>query len=98
MERFDPTDLRAFVAIQCLGLVEALKAGAIAPADAARWLFHADMLARLKTAGACEGCLGLVEIGTVLSEGDEAAIESALGELRRGAMMALSGCHEAPEA
>jgi len=89
MEQFDPTDLRAFVAIQCLGLVEALQAGAMAPADAARWLFHTDMLSQLKSAGACQGCLGLVSLGTTLTEGSEAEVAEALAELRRGAMMVL---------
>ena len=95
MERFDPTDLRAFVAIQCLGLVEAMQAGAMAPADAARWLFHTDMLAQLKSAGACEGCLGLVSLGTKLNEGNEAEVAQALTELRRGAMMVLGASSEA---
>ena len=95
MEQFDPTDLRAFVAIQCLGLVEALEAGAMRPADAARWLFHTDMLAQLKSAGACQGCLGLVSLGTQLTEGSEAEVAQALAELRRGAMMALGVTSEA---
>jgi hypothetical protein len=95
MEQFDPTDLRAFVAIQCLGLVEALQAGAMAPEDAARWLFHTDMLAQLESAGACQGCLGLVSLGTTLTEGSETEVTEALAQLRRGAMMVLGAGAEA---
>jgi hypothetical protein len=97
VERFDSTDLRAFVAIQCLGLVEALQSGAMAPADAARWLFHTEMLSQLKTAGACEGCLGLVELGTTLAEGSEHEVAEAMVSLRAGAMAVLSTCHEVAE-
>ena len=99
MEQFNAADLRAFVAIQCLGLVEALNAGAMAPADAARWLFHAEMLTQLKSVGACQGCLGLVELGTTLAEGSDAEVAQALSDLRKGAMMALGSCGETqPEA
>jgi hypothetical protein len=94
VERFEQTDLRAFVAIQCLGLVEAMEVGALAPTDAARWLFHAGMLQQLKSAGACQGCLGLVEVGTTLMEGSQAEIAEALVALRAGALAVLAHCHE----
>ncbi len=97
MEQFSATDLRAFVAIQCLGLVEAMESGVIAPSDAARWLFHTKMLSQLKSAGACRGCLGLVEIGTVLAEGSQDEVTEAITTLRTGAMAMLSTCHEPAE-
>ena len=53
------------------------------------------MLAQLKSAGACEGCLGLVSLGTKLNEGNEAEVAQALTELRRGAMMVLGASSEA---
>lgn len=97
MEQFNATDLRAFVAIQCLGLVEAMESGVIAPSDAARWLFHTGMLSQLKSAGACRGCLGLVEIGTTLTEGSQEEVSEAMASLRAGAMAMLTACHEPAE-
>ncbi len=97
MEQFNATDLRAFVAVQCLGLVEAMDAGAMAPADAARWLFHTEMLTQLKSAGACKGCLGLVELGTVLKEGSSDAVTEAIASLRAGALAMLAACHAPAE-
>ena len=94
MDSFDPADLRIFVAIQCLGLVEALSAQAMDPADAARWLFHTEMLTQLKSAGACQGCLGLVELGAALSDGTAAEIEGALTSLRQHAMAVLSATYQ----
>ena len=97
VEQFNATDLRAFVAIQCLGLVEAMGTGAMAPADAARWLFHTEMLTQLKSAGACKGCLGLVELGTVLTEGSSDEVTEAIASLRSGALAMLSTCHDQAE-
>ena len=84
----DPNDLRAFVAIQTLGLCAALEAGALSAADAERWLFQSEMLVKLKGAGACEGCLGLVSSGADATAGE--ANPEAIAELRRGALAMLA--------
>jgi hypothetical protein len=84
----NPADLRAFVAIQTLGICAALEAGAIDGAQAARWLFQREMHDRLAHAGACQGCLGLVDLGAAVTAGGEAAAE-AVAKLRAGALAML---------
>ena len=85
----DSNDLRAFVAIQTLGLCAALEAGALSPASAERWLFRPEMHGKLKDAGACQGCLGLVDLGAAATSGEE-AVGEAIAELRRGALAMLA--------
>ena len=82
----DPNDLRAFVAIQTLGLCAALEAGALTPADAERWLFQNEMMTKLQRAGACEGCLGLVSAGADATRGPDG---DAVAALKRGALAIL---------
>jgi len=85
----DPNDLRAFVAIQTLGLCAALEAGALSPSSAERWLFRPEMHDKLEHAGACSGCLGLVDLGAAATSGEE-AVDAAIAELRRGALAMLT--------
>lgn len=87
--QLDPTDIRAFVAIQTLGLCAALDAGALTPDDAARWLFRTGMREKLESHGACQGCLGLVDLGAAVTAGDAEATAQAIEQLRLGALAVL---------
>ena len=59
----EPSEVRAFVAIKVLGLCSALEAEALDAETAARWMFRPGMIEQLRMVGACQGCLGLVELG-----------------------------------
>lgn len=65
---YDPAQLRAFVALQTLGLCTALEEGALSGDGARRWLFSTDMVTKLERIGACVGCMHLVELGATLAE------------------------------
>jgi hypothetical protein len=90
IDAFDPSQVRAFVAIQVLGLSVALEEGVIDGQDASRWLFRSGMLPRLEAAGACKGCLHLVGLGTELCA-QEHANDEQIQALKAGALAVLRG-------
>ena len=87
METFDPMQVRAFVASQVLGLCAGWEEGVLTGKQAANWLFRNDMLKRLEDAGACKGCLGVVDRGARLAE--EGATEDDIRALRARALAIL---------
>ncbi|MEL6345630.1 MAG: hypothetical protein AAFV53_21150 [Myxococcota bacterium] len=78
------TDLRVFVAVQTLGICSAIEAGAMDVDDARRWLFRPEVRAMLKLAGACQGCIGLVDLGD-----DVCSEQAAINGLRDHALTLL---------
>jgi hypothetical protein len=82
----DPSEVRAFVAIQVLGLCAALEAEVMDPTTAYRWLFRPGMREQLEGLGACPGCLGLVEVGQKLTTGCTTVSAQAIAELRARAL------------
>jgi hypothetical protein len=94
LEAFDPSQVRAFVAIQVLGLCVALEEGIMDGQQASRWMFRTGMLPRLKAAGACKGCLHVVGLGAeVCAEGQ--ASEEQVAQLKAGALTILRGVTKA---
>jgi hypothetical protein len=90
VESFDPSQVRAFVAIQVLGLCVALEEGVIDSQAASRWLFRSGMLPRLESAGACKGCLHVVGLGAKLCADGTASTEQ-IAALKSGALTLLRG-------
>lgn len=82
----DPSEVRAFVAIQVLGLCTALEEGVMDPTTAYRWLFRPGMREQLEQMGACSGCLGLVDSGQEMTTGCAEASTKAVAELRQRAL------------
>lgn len=95
IEAFDPSQVRAFVAIQVLGLCVALEEGVIDSQQASRWLFRTGMLPRLESAGACEGCLHMVGLGAKLCADGQASSEQ-IAALKSGALTLLRGVSDGP--
>ena len=85
MTATDPQQVRAFVAIQVLGLCSALDEGVVSAQQARNWLFRTGMLERLKDAGACDGCLGVVQTGAELCD-ESMTCEEQLHALRGRAL------------
>jgi len=85
----DPSEVRAFVAIQVLGLCAALEAGVMDPTTAYRWLFRPGMREQLLSMGACSGCLGLVDAGQQMTTGCATVRQDAIDTLRTHALEIL---------
>jgi len=83
----DANDVRAFVAIQCLGLATALEEGVFQSDDAGRWLFRAGMEAQVRALGGCKGCQDLVALGHAASH--DGFDTEAIADLRARALRVL---------
>jgi hypothetical protein len=92
----DPSEVRAFVAIQVLGLCSALEEGVMDPPTAFRWLFRPGLREQLESMGACAGCLCMVDAGQDATTGCAAVPGAVIDQLRSMAFHVLRtvGAHQ----